>query len=687
MPEDRRHIAVMFTDIVGYTALMGSDEDKAFDILKRNHTIHATLIKKHNGKLIKEIGDGTLASFPLASDAVRCAMDIQKEAKSQNIPLKIGIHEGEMVMAGEDVLGDGVNVASRLQEISADGSITISGRVYSDVKNKAGIKTKFIGDKRLKNVDDPVKVYKVLWEVEKEKPDEGQEVKSKIKLLYYVIAGIVVVLVAVILWQLLPTKETSPPLTEIVDKSIAVLPFTDMSPDKDQEYFSDGMMDAILMHLYKIGDLEVTSRTSTMRYKETDKLIGEIANELGVKHILEGSVSKAGNKVRIIAQLIDANNDKHLWAETYEQELADVFAIQSEVAQKIASSLKAALTSEVKGRIDKIPTENLEAYEYYLKGEEALWQVWKTFSRSILDESIKYYEKAIDLDADFSLAYAGLGRAYWHLSEFALAYEKPELYEKQRSILNKAIKLDPYNGWAYGAMWEVNIMWDWDSSAARRNLDVAMKLAPNDFRVLEANFILELKLKNCDKLKSISESIKRLDDNVENPLSRWNLLIMLCQKQFTEIAQIGNEYWDGDIELHIHSYCVLFWSYVIINDFIAATKMVTWLKDHYERKMPYYTMNAILKAREGNKDVALIMCDSLDYLSATQSAYVSNEVLATIQAAMGNKEEMYEYLNKAIEAREDLNDFMFFPFIPELIDCQDDVEFQRIQREIWIPRE
>ena len=162
--QDRRLAAIMFTDIVGYTALMGSDEDRAFDMLKRNHIIHETLIKKYNGTLIKEVGDGTLASFPLASDAVRCAMDIQREARSQQIPLKIGIHEGEMVMAGEDVLGDGVNVASRLQEASQEGCITISGKVYSDVKNKAGINTKYIGEKKLKGVDDPVKVYEVLCE-------------------------------------------------------------------------------------------------------------------------------------------------------------------------------------------------------------------------------------------------------------------------------------------------------------------------------------------------------------------------------------------------------------------------------------------------------------------------------------------------------------------------------------------
>ncbi len=685
MPEDRRHIAVMFTDIVGYTALMGSDEDRAFDMLKRNHEIHENLIKQFNGTLIKEIGDGTLASFPLASDAVRCAIEIQKEAKGKNIPLKIGIHEGEMVFAGADVLGDGVNIASRLQELSGEGCITISGRVYSDIKNKVGITTKYIGDKKLKNVDDPVKVYAVVCDVN-EKTQEALPEKSSNKLPYYIIAGLVFIIVAFLIWQFLPKyeKETTPILgeseTPAVDRSIAVLPFTDLSPNKDQEYFSDGMMDAILMHLYKIGDLEVTSRTSAMRYKETDKLIVEIANELGVRHILEGSVSKAGNKIRIIAQLIDATNDKHLWAETYEQDLSDVFAIQREVAQKIASSLKAVITPEVKERIDNIPTENLEAYEYYLKGEEAFWKVWKTFSSSDLDESIEFYEKAIDLDPDFSLAYAGLGRAYWMLSEGAPAYKKPELYELQRSILNKAIDLDPYNGWAYAAMWEVNIMWDWDSSAARRNLDRAIKLAPNDFRVLEANFYLELKLGNCDQLKSIRKSIKRLEDNVEHPLSRWNLLILLCQKQFAEIARAGNEYWVEDIDLHVHSWWVLFWSYLIIGDYNKANEVI---ENYFRRGTIYYAFNGVLKAKEGNKDVALAMYDSLK----ASSEYVSNEVLATIHAAIGNKKEMYEYLNKAIEAREDLNDFMWFPFISELIICEDDAEFQRIKKEIWTPRE
>jgi len=162
MPEDRRLAAIMFTDIVGYTALMGKDEDRAFDMLRRNHSLHQDLIEKHNGNLIKEIGDGTLASFPLASNAVRCAINIQEEARNQNIPLKIGIHEGEMVFAGADVLGDSVNIASRLQEDAQTGCIWISASVYRNIKNKADIKAKFLAEKTFKNVDEPIKIYSVF---------------------------------------------------------------------------------------------------------------------------------------------------------------------------------------------------------------------------------------------------------------------------------------------------------------------------------------------------------------------------------------------------------------------------------------------------------------------------------------------------------------------------------------------
>ena len=480
MPEDRRLAAIMFTDIVGYTAQMGSDEDKAFDMLKRNHAIHESLIQKHNGTLIKEVGDGTLASFSLGSDAVRCAIDIQKEAKSQNIPLKIGIHEGEMVMAGEDVLGDGVNIASRLQEISADGSITISGRVYEDVKNKARIKTKFIGDKRLKNVSDPVKVYKVFWEEEKGKPTEGEEVKSKIKALYYIIAGIIVVLGGVIIWQLLATKETSPPIQDVVDKSIAVLPFRNESSDPENEFFCNAMMEEILTHLQKIADLKVKSRTAVEKYRGTAINIKTIEDELGVSYFLEGSVQKVGNNLRIYAQLIDVKSGDHLWAERYDGAYTDtVFVVQATIANRIASSLNAVITPFVEDQIDKRPTSDIRAYQKYIKGREIL--VKSGFGLSDikdLEMAEKLYRESLEIDPEFAWGYSGLAEIYsiksgpffsekvldsvYYFAEKAIEYD-PNLtmgyywkgsyferkgdFDKALDSYKMAVTLDPYNYW------------------------------------------------------------------------------------------------------------------------------------------------------------------------------------------------------------------------------------------------
>ncbi|MFC2124700.1 adenylate/guanylate cyclase domain-containing protein [Bacteroidota bacterium] len=478
MPEDRRLAAIMFTDIVGYTALMGSDEDKAFQLLRKNRDLQRPLIKKYKGEWLKEMGDGILASFSTASDAVRCAGEIQNEAKKAGIPMRIGVHSGEVVFEGSDVLGDGVNVASRLEEMSDEGCITISGTVYKDIKNKAGINTKYIGDKKLKGVEDPVKVYEVLCEEEKEEATSEQPSPKSNKLLYYIIAGLVVVIIAFLIWQFMPSKETSLPTPEAsadeVDRSIAVLPFTNMSNDPDQEYFSDGMMEEILMHLYKIGDLEVTSRTSAMRYKETDKLIGDIASELGVRHVLEGSVRKEGDRVRITVQLIDAVNDKHIWANSYDEELKSVFAIQSDVAQQIAKALKAEITPEVGGRITTIPTENLEAYNIYLQAHSELYQFYN------VEKARELYEQAMSLDPEFAPAYAELGFYWLGRGGWGGDLEPDEVLKKALPLLRKALEIDNNLTIAHVHLSYIYLWFQWDFEGAENEWNEVFRLNPSN---------------------------------------------------------------------------------------------------------------------------------------------------------------------------------------------------------------
>jgi len=440
MPEDRRLAAIMFTDIVGYTALMGSDEDKAFQLLRKNRDLQRPLIKKYRGEWLKEMGDGILASFNTSSDAVRCAEEIQQAAKKEGIALRIGVHQGEVVFEGSDVLGDGVNVASRLQEAADEGCINISGAVYKDIKNKSGIEAEFIEEKTLKNVDEPVKVYKVLCE-EEQKPVDDKPVKSKSRLLYYVMTGIIVVLVGLGIWQFIPSKEDAPIIKETVavevDKSIAVLPFDDLSAEGNNQYFCDGVMEGILNHLCKIKDLRVASKTSVEKYRDGTIQSPQIGEELNVAYLLEASVFKSEDKIRVTTQLINAANDEHLWSEQFDRELKDVFEVMSDISQEVASEVKVVIAPEVKKRIELIPTENLEAYEHYLRGNEYLWESDK------LDSAIMYFKKAITLDPQFADAYLKLGESY-HEKTYWSEYFQDAFADSLNIYADKALKINPY---------------------------------------------------------------------------------------------------------------------------------------------------------------------------------------------------------------------------------------------------
>jgi adenylate cyclase len=298
MPQSRQLAAIMFTDIVGYTALMGEDEKKAFNILRKNRQLQKPIIEKFNGTWIKEIGDGVLASFYTVTDAVMCALEIQKACEIiDDLKLRIGIHLGEVVFEDNDVFGDGVNIASRLQALAPIGGIWISESVYKNVSNKKEIKTKFIREEILKNVKESVRIYEVITgNTEKEQQRSSVIEKGAGKI----------------------TPE----------KSVAVLPFVNMSNDPEQEYFSDGMAEEILNSLSHLQDLKVAGRTSSSQFKGKNIDLWEVGEKLRVRTVLEGSVRKQGNRIRVTAQLINVEDGYHLWSEKYDRNMDDVFAIQ-----------------------------------------------------------------------------------------------------------------------------------------------------------------------------------------------------------------------------------------------------------------------------------------------------------------------------------------------------------------------
>jgi len=478
----RRLAAIMFTDIVGYTALMGRNEDKAFQILRKNREIQRPIIKKYRGEWLKEMGDGILASFTTASDAVRCAGEIQNAVKTVGISLRIGIHEGEVVFDGGDVLGDGVNVASRLEELADEGSIIISGAVYKDIKNKAGITTEFIEEIVLKNVEEPTKVYRVKCEEPDQDVLDKKSLKKKTnKLLYYIIVGLVIVIIAIVLWHFTPSRESAPIVeeteSEVVDKSIAVLPFRNISNDPEQDYFSDGMSEEIRNRLSQIEDLRVIASTSSFAFKGKDEDIREIGRKLNVAHLLEGSVRKVENRLRITAQLIKTIDGSNLWSESFDRELDNVstiFEIQDEISLAIVDKLKVNLLQKEQEAIVQRYTENLVAYNLYLKGRS--YSIMMTTDG--FKKAIEHFEQALKNDPQYALAYVGLAGVYIGISYWGNVPPN-DAYPKAKIFAMKALELDSLLAEAYTVLGTIYLYYEWNFKGAEKQFKRAIKLNPN----------------------------------------------------------------------------------------------------------------------------------------------------------------------------------------------------------------
>jgi TolB-like protein/Flp pilus assembly protein TadD len=385
----------------------------------------STIIQKHRGRVVDSPGDNLLAEFLSVVDAVRCAVEIQEELRIRNAELpknrmmkiRIGINLGDVVEEGERIYGDGVNITARVEGLAEGGGICISGTVYDSIKNKLSLGYESLGEHTVKNIKDPVRVYRMRVGPDAAALGVSKEKKLAVKRWQWaVLAGMVVVILgAVAVWNFyfrLPSIE--PASVErmafpLPDKpSIAVLPFVNMSGDPEQEYFSDGMTEDLITNLSQVSGLFVIGRNSTFTYKEKPVNIRQVAEELGVRYVLKGSVRKAENMMRINAQLIDATTGGHLWAESYDEQMDNIFSLQDKITQKIVEALAVKLTIDEKEVIPKKETDNLEAYLTFLKG----WQHYRRFTPDAFLEAIPLLEKAIELDPNYWRAYAVLAKIY-----------------------------------------------------------------------------------------------------------------------------------------------------------------------------------------------------------------------------------------------------------------------------------
>jgi adenylate cyclase len=448
---NRKLAAVLAADVVGYSRLMGADEVGTLAALKRHReVVFDPAIAAHNGRIVKLIGDGTLAEFGSVVDAVNCALAVQRsgapmaEAPAPAIVLRIGINLGDVIIESDDIYGDGVNVASRLEALAKPGGICVSSVVHESIGNRIDVRFQDGGNITVKNIDRAIRIW--TW--------HPGDTSAAIR----------------------PSAIASP-APDIGKLSIAVLPFTNMSDDPEQEYFSDGISEDIITDLSKISGLMVISRNSSFTYKGRSVDIREVGRDLGVRFVLEGSVRRAGNRVRITAQLIDAATGGHSWAERFDRDLSDLFAVQDDVTSRIVGALKVTMSPAEKARIAGGGTGNIDAYDCFLRGRDLL-VIGKTQNREVFEQARDFLLKAIELDGNYAQAYAVLSFAYVFNYQNRWTADSDGALQQANQAVGRAIEKDPQELMAHVAASFV-ATFEGDLDRAKSEANIALTLNPN----------------------------------------------------------------------------------------------------------------------------------------------------------------------------------------------------------------
>ena len=488
----RKLSAILSADVKGYSRHMGEDEEATVRTLTAYRGVLSSLIQKHRGRVVDSPGDNLLAEFGSVVDALRSAWDIQQEIKSRNADLpedrrmnfRIGVNLGDVIQEGERIYGDGVNIAARLESLAEEGGICISGTTYDHVKNKLPLRYDYQGEQTVKNIEDPVRVYRILMEpgAPPKAAAEAEPKQNRLKLAFAILAFVLLLAVAVGVFNLYLRPPPSKPIPEetpalkLSDKpSIAVLPFSNLSGEREQEYFSDGVTNDLITDISKFRDLVVIASNTVFTYKGKPVDIKEVGQELGVRYVLEGSVQKGADKVRINAQLIDANTGSHLWAERYDRSLKDLFALQDEIVQRIVTTLAVRIEAVERARSMRKETENLEAYDYVLRGWE--YQRERTLASNIKAEEM--FTKAIELDPNYATAYVGLGVRHLNLVDYGWTEFPAQALQQAHDFAQKALSLDESHSGAHALLGNIYI-YRGQHDLAVSELRRAIELNPND---------------------------------------------------------------------------------------------------------------------------------------------------------------------------------------------------------------
>lgn len=480
-------------------------------------------------------------------------------------------------------------------------------------------------------------------EVARKELKKNRSGKFKLKKERWILSSIIS-LIGILLVAYAVISSNEPPKELKKDNSIAVLPFKNLSNNQGDQYLADGVQQAIEHHLIRIGDLDLRSKISTALYRETNLNTKEIGEKLQVNYILTGTFQKIDDRALLNVQLIETNTDKLLWSEDYDENWSNIFEIQKKIARKVSEDLYVNISEETAKAFDFIPTKNMKAYELYLQGIAHFSSWWINRDKKKLEEAKNYYQQALKLDENFSLAYTALGEAYGTMANVSAEPKRTEFLNMAKNFLEKAIFLNPYSGWAYAEMETIINTWEWDSAAARKNIETALRLEPNNYNTLNIYFHHEFWLANCDKLESIIEKIARIDPEARKANHHYNLKLLQCQHKYSEIAAIADKY-SENID-HIMIARLYLTGYLYTSDYDKAREILDYIKMHSKINWIPLFYGALLDARQGETTQALEKIEKLKSLSSVEQ--ISNIWHARIYATLGDKDMMYQHLELAL---------------------------------------
>jgi adenylate cyclase len=490
----RKLAAILHADVVGFSRLMGEDEAGTHQALGKLRGAVDPLIASHSGRVVGTAGDSLLADFSSVVDALSCAVEMQQAARAINDPipvhrrleLRIGVNLGDVIVDGDDIFGDGVNIAARLEALAQPGTVCISQTVYEHVRNKLDLDYRPLGSHRVKNIAEPVRAYAVGVPAAAPRPRRGRRpLVAGAAAAALVVAGLVVwALYAGAGRELLGLGATPKPV-EVASlaspsrlagrPSVAVLPFKNLSGDASQDFFSDGITEDVITALGRFSNLLVAAKSASFQFKGRSLAPAEIGRLVDVRYLLEGSIRRAGDRIRVNVELTEAATGLHVWSETYDTEVKDIFAVQDDIAQRVVGGAAVKLTRFERERVLAKPTNSLAAYEYVLHGREFLAHA----TRDQNDEAQKMFQRAIDLDPSYAAAYAALGGAYYETVVSGWTEFREEEIKRAESLAQKALALDPTTTSAYRLLSNVN-MYRRRYDLALGQIDRALEINPSD---------------------------------------------------------------------------------------------------------------------------------------------------------------------------------------------------------------